>query len=37
MIVLDGRPFGCRCVANCFLRQGDRFTCNACGEVYEGS
>ena len=31
-----GRSFRCHCGANCFLRQGNLFTCNACGERYEG-
>lgn len=31
------RRFYCgTCRANVFTRQGDFFTCNGCGEVYEG-
>ena len=37
MVIINGRPFRCPCGSNCFLRQGNRFTCNACGKRYEGT
>lgn len=37
MPFVNGRSFRCHCGANVFTRRGNRFTCNGCTEVYEGS
>lgn len=34
MLRVDGRPWRCPCGANVFRRDGEVYTCNACGEAY---